>query len=214
MPGGNERVLNELYEWVVKRGVEAANKTMRTIQQALGLTFAPVAAVQWVDVERVEANDYNPNKVAKNEMKLLEVSIKHDGYTQPVVAVYDKNRDRYTIVDGFHRYLIMKTSQEIREKYRGLLPVVVLNKAPKERMAATIRHNRARGKHTITSMGYLVSQMVVEGATDEEICNELGIEPDELVRLKHKTGVAALFKDREYSKSWKTVKQIEEENRG
>lgn len=202
-----------LCEEVQEKGVEVMNDAVKALRDAAGLSEAPVAAVQWVDIEKVKANSYNPNQVAKNELKLLEISIDHDGYTQPVVVVYDEVKDRYVIVDGYHRYTVMRSSEKIRHKYNGKLPVVVLNKSPKERMAATVRHNRARGKHSINGMGQLVVSMLKEGATDEEVCNELGLEADELVRLKHMTGVAALFKDREYGKSWKTTTQMKEEKK-
>lgn len=207
-----EEAVSELCELIGSEGPQVANKAMRRVQKALDLDFAPVAAVQWVDIEHVTQNQYNPNQVAKNELKLLEISIDHDGMTQPVVTVWDEEHKRYIIVDGFHRYLVMKTSPKLRRRYHGLLPVVVIDKSPKERMASTVRHNRARGKHAVGGMGKLVMEMVKEGASDSEICNELGLEPDELVRLKHSTGVAALFKGREYSKSWKTVKQMRVEN--
>jgi len=194
-------------EAIGEDGVEALNEISRVSSAAAGLRHSPVSAVQWVPIDDVIANDYNPNQVAKNELKLLALSIDHDGYTQPVVAVYDADHKKYVIVDGFHRYLTMKTNRTIRERYHDLLPVVVLNKSVNERMAATVRHNRARGKHTINGMGYLVAQLRDKGWNDAEVCNEIGLEPDELVRLEHMTGVAELFKDREYNKSWETVKQ-------
>src|SRR3990167_5991154 len=116
------------------------------------LPSEPVSHVQWVPLAKVEANDYNPNVVAKNELRLLYLSIKEDGYTQPVVTVYDGERDRYIIVDGFHRYLVLKYHDDIRERTGGLLPIVVIDKGINDRMASTIRHNRARGKHNIAGM--------------------------------------------------------------
>ena len=169
----------------------------------------PIDNVRWVPVEKVQANDYNPNSVATNEMRLLYVSISHDGYTQPVVTIYDESLDKYIIVDGFHRYTIMRTNKDIYEMNKGLLPIVVLNKDINDRMASTVRHNRARGKHSTAGMGQIVFNMLQNGMNDDAICNELGLEVEELVRLKHITGFSKLFKDTEYGKSWETTQQIE-----
>lgn len=169
----------------------------------------PVNRVQWVDVDKVQANDYNPNSVATIEMKLLYTSIKHDGYTQPVVTIYDKNIDKYVIIDGFHRYLTCKTHDDIREKNHGRLPVVVLDKDINDRMASTVRHNRARGKHSIKGMSSIVFGMLDNGWEDHDICEELGMEAEELLRLKHITGFSKLFADADYKKAWESKKQIQ-----
>ena len=168
----------------------------------------PVDNVQWIDINKVVANDYNPNSVALNEMRLLYMSIKNDGYTQPVVTIYDKEQDVYVIVDGFHRHLVMKNYKDIAERTQNKLPIVVINKQINDRMASTVRHNRARGKHSVDGMGNMVFQMLDNGWGDERICNELGLEAEELVRLKHITGFSKLFEDTEYKKSWETKKQI------
>ena len=168
----------------------------------------PVASVRFVPIEQVEANDYNPNIVAKNELHLLYMSIKADGYTQPIVTVYDAERDKYVLVDGFHRYLVMKYHADIREPRGGLLPCVVIDKSINDRMASTIRHNRARGKHNINGMANLVFRMLDGGMDDEDICRELGMEADELIRLKYVTGFAKLFENVEYSKAWETRRMI------
>lgn len=167
----------------------------------------PVAHVQFVPVEKVHANNYNPNAVASNEMKLLYTSILHDGYTQPVVTIYDEEKDRYVIVDGFHRYTVMRVNKDIYEANGGLLPIVVLDKGINDRMASTVRHNRARGKHSIEGMGNIVLGMLKNGWRDEEVCNELGMEPEELLRLKHITGFSKLFKDVEYRRAWEARSQ-------
>ena len=169
----------------------------------------PVNYVRWVPIEKVHANDYNPNSVAKNEMRLLYVSILHDGYTQPVVTVYDEKQDQYVIVDGFHRYTTMRLNKDIADRNNGLLPVVVIDKSINDRMASTVRHNRARGKHSVSGMASMVFQMLENGWADEAICAELGVEPDELVRLKHVTGFSKLFENVEYRKAWETKRQIE-----
>ena len=168
----------------------------------------PINNVIWVDINKVRANDYNPNTVAGVEMKLLYTSIKHDGLTQPVVTVYDKDSDKYIIVDGFHRYFTVKSNQDLLDSTEGKLPIVVISKDINDRMAATVRHNRARGKHTISGMSSMVFSMLDNGWSDADICNELGMEADELVRLKHITGFSKLFKNAEYSKAWKERNQI------
>jgi hypothetical protein len=156
----------------------------------------------------VQANDYNPNSVASQEMHLLYTSILHDGYTQPVVTIYDEDIGKYVIIDGFHRYFTCKNNDDIRERNKGRLPVVVLEKDINDRMASTVRHNRARGKHSIGGMSSMVFSMLDNGWLDEDICNHLGMEPDELLRLKHITGFSKLFADAEYNKAWTTKHQI------
>lgn len=128
--------------------------------------------------------------------------------TQPVVTVYDEKKDQYVIVDGFHRSFCMRTYKELYDKNHGLLPVVVLEKDIRDRMASTVRHNRARGKHSVGGMGVLVKELSDKGWEDSAICNELGLEPDELIRLKHTTGVSALFKDKEFSRTYEEDYQV------
>lgn len=169
----------------------------------------PVDNIHWVPVENVTANDYNPNSVAKNEMRLLKTSIMHDGYTQPVVTIWDETKQKYVIVDGFHRYLTMKTNEDVQAMTGGYLPIVVIKKDINDRMASTVRHNRARGKHSITGMAQMVFSMLDNGWSDEDICAELGLEADELIRLKHVTGFSKLFENVEYRKSWETQRQIQ-----
>jgi len=167
----------------------------------------PVAHVRWVPIEKVRANSYNPNQVAPNELRLLHLSITADGYTQPVVTFHDEDADTYEIVDGFHRYLVMKRHADIRERTGGLLPVVVIDKPLEDRMASTVRHNRARGKHSVGGLANVVFGMLDGGRSDEEVCTALGMEVDELVRLKHVTGFAKLFDDVEYRRAWETRRQ-------
>jgi ParB-like chromosome segregation protein Spo0J len=168
----------------------------------------PVDFIQWVEIDKVLPNDYNPNSVAKIEMGLLYKSIKHDGYTQPIVTIYDEKQDKYIIVDGFHRYFTCLMNPDIKERNKGMLPIVVIKKDINERMAATVRHNRARGAHSITGMSSMVFQMLDNGWADEEICNHLGMEAEELLKLKHITGFSKLFQNIEYKKSWQTARQI------
>lgn len=163
---------------------------------------SPVYNVKSVHIEQVTANDYNPNSVAPPEMALLETSIWEDGYTQPVVVVYDAENDKYVVVDGFHRYCTLRDSKRIYEREQGMLPVVVLDKEMHDRMASTIRHNRARGTHNIELMSTIVAELVEMGKGDRWICQHIGMSPDELLRLKQITGVAALFQNQDFSESW------------
>lgn len=168
----------------------------------------PIHEIKWIPIDQVEANDYNPNAVAKNEMRLLHNSISHDGYTQPVVTIYDEKRDKYVIVDGFHRYTIMRLNKDISDSTGGLLPCVVIHSDINERMASTIRHNRARGKHSVQGMANIVFNMLQNGISDEDICNDLGLEKDELIRLKHVTGFSKLFEEIDYSRAWETDRMV------
>lgn len=169
----------------------------------------PVDLIRYVPVEKVQANDYNPNTVATNELKLLYTSVSHDGYTQPVVTIYDGNLKKYIIVDGFHRYFTLKNNEDLMEKNSGRIPIVVIEKDINDRMASTIRHNRARGKHSVTGMSDIVFNMLDNGWTDAQICNELGMEIDELIKLKHITGFSKLFENVKYKKAWETKRQIQ-----
>jgi hypothetical protein len=132
-----------------------------------------------------------------------------NGYTQPIVTIFDKENDCFVIVDGFHRYFVMKNNQDIYDMNHGLLPIVVINSHINDRMASTVRHNRARGKHSVTGMSSMVFSMLENGWEDSQICNELGMEAEELLKLKHITGFSKLFQNVEYQKSWETKRQIE-----
>lgn len=191
--------------------IEEINEIISTLYENSPMKHNPVARIQFIDVDMIEPNDYNPNAVAKQEMKLLETSIDHDGYTQPTVTIWDEQKQKYVIIDGFHRYYVMKTSKLINERNGGKLPIVILDKNINERMASTVRHNRARGKHSLTGMGNIVISMANNGMSDEEICNELGLEPDELVRLKYTTGIDKLFGNNDYTQAKKMDYQIERE---
>lgn len=163
---------------------------------------SPVYDVKRIHIDKIRANAYNPNSVAPPEMKLLETSIWEDGYTMPIVCYYIPEEDVYEIVDGYHRYTTMKTSKRIFEREGGYLPLVVIEKDISNRMASTIRHNRARGSHSIELMSNIVSDLVNSGMSDAWILKHIGMDKDELLRLKQITGIAALFKDVEFSKSW------------
>lgn len=171
-------------------------------------TEEPVDLVEWIPIERMVANDYNPNSVATNEMRLLYHSIMSDGFTQPTVCVYDEEKDLYVLIDGFHRFTTTRLNKDLRDRLHGCVPAVVLTKGMNDRMAATIRHNRARGKHSMGGMSNMVFKMLDQGMSDEAICHELGMEADELIRLKHVTGFSKLFEDVEYRQAWETRKQV------
>lgn len=172
--------------------------------------LSPVYGVRAVPISKVKANDYNPNAVAPPEMALLETSIWEDGFTQPVVTYYDHETDTYIVVDGFHRYRTLKESKRIFEREKGLLPVVVIDKEIGDRMASTIRHNRARGSHNIELMSNIVAELVEMGKGDRWICTHIGMSVDELLRLKQITGVAALFANRDFSESWEAEDMVDE----
>ncbi len=162
---------------------------------------SPVYKVRAVPVEKVVANSYNPNVVAPPEMKLLEVSIWDDGFTSPCVCYHVPEEDIYELVDGYHRYMVMKTSKRIYERERGLLPVTVIEKDLSNRMASTIRHNRARGTHNIELMSHIVSELSKSGMSDAWIQRNIGMDRDEILRLKQISGLAELFSNKEFSLS-------------
>jgi ParB-like chromosome segregation protein Spo0J len=165
---------------------------------------SPVYSVMSIPLEKIQANSYNPNSVAPPEMKLLEISIWEDGYTMPIVCYYLKDVDKYEIVDGYHRYTVMLTSERVREREGGCLPVVVIDKNIDNRMASTIRHNRARGTHSVELMSNIVSELTKAGMSDMWIMKHIGMDKDELLRLKQITGLADLFKDQDFSNAWES----------
>lgn len=163
----------------------------------------PVDNVLWVKADRVRANDYNPNKVAPPEMKLLTLSIRADGLTQPVVTMAED--EGYQVIDGFHRNRVIKEAKDVHESTHGYEPIVRIKQdrtGQADRMASTIRHNRARGKHGVMPMSDIVAALVQLGWNDEQIGKELGMDGDEVLRLKQNTGLPELFKDQPYGKAW------------
>lgn len=172
--------------------------------------ISPVYNVMRVHMDKLQANSYNPNSVAPPEMKLLETSIWEDGYTMPIVCYYLQSVDRYEIVDGYHRYTVMKTSDRIFKRENGMLPIVVIDKDESNRIASTIRHNRARGSHNIELMSNIIEELVGSGMSDGWIMKHIGMDRDELLRLKQITGIAALFKDSEFSEAWKDETNFDE----
>ena len=172
---------------------------------------SPIYNVIAVPIEKIEPNTYNPNAVAPPEMRLLYDSIKEDGYTMPIVCYYDEERDVFIIVDGFHRYRVMKEHKDIYERENGMLPVSVIQKSLDNRMASTIRHNRARGSHDVDLMSNIVRELHELGRSDAWISKHLGMDKDEILRLKQITGLAALFKDVEFGMSWEPKLELDEE---
>lgn len=172
---------------------------------------SPVYEVIPVPIEKIKPNTYNPNAVAPPEMRLLYESIKADGFTMPIVCYYSKSNDIYVIVDGFHRYRVMLEHQDIYEREKGMLPVSVIHKPLDQRMASTVRHNRARGNHDVDLMSNIVKELHELGRSDAWISRHLGMDRDEILRLKQITGLAALFKDVKFGSAWKPVEDENED---
>ncbi len=183
--------------------VEVINEFKKVLHECSPMRTEPVDCVLWVPCDDVQANDYNPNSVAPPEMQLLELSILEDGYTQPIVTfLTDDGRE---VVDGFHRNRVGKESESVKERVMGYLPVVTINESrgdKGDRMAATIRHNRARGKHKVEAMSEIVMDLKRRNWSDAKIAKNLGMEPDEVLRLSQISGLADMFKDREFSEAW------------
>lgn len=171
------------------------------------MSRSPAYNVIPVPIEKVKPNDYNPNAVAPPEYELLYDSIREDGYTMPVVCYHDEDKDEYIIVDGFHRYRIMLDHDDIRAREGGMLPVTVIDKPIDCRMASTIRHNRARGSHNVDLMSNIIAELHELGRSDAWISKHLGMDEDEILRLKQITGLAALFKDVRFGRAWEPVEE-------
>ncbi|EGO5074392.1 ParB-like nuclease domain-containing protein [Enterococcus faecalis] len=167
--------------------------------------LSPVYNVKRVPINKIQANDYNPNTIAPTELKLLEQSIFADGYTMPIVCYYFEEKDCYEIVDGYHRFLVMKNSDKIAKREEYHLPVVVIDKPVSDRIASTIRHNRARGTHSIDAMVEIVRNLTEAGLSDEWIIKNIGMDKNELLRLKQISGLAILFKEREFTQAWEDI---------
>lgn len=210
-----KKTLEEIIELLqsspsVIQKVELLNEVRRKLWEVSPFKSEPVDCVEWVPGYKVEANEYNPNSVAPPEMKLLERSIKEDGYTQPIVAW--KKSEMYEVVDGFHRNRVGKESKAVNKRVQNYLPLVVINEGREDlgdRMASTIRHNRARGKHKVEAMSEIVLDLKRRNWSDEKIARELGMDADEVLRLTQITGLAEMFKDRDFSEAW-TVNSINE----
>lgn len=197
----------------LEKKVTAINKLREMLHEHSPFKAEPVDCVLWVPAEDVQANDYNPNTVAPPEMKLLQHSIQEDGYTQPIVAW--KNEGKVEVVDGFHRNRVGRECKDVRDRIHGYLPVTIINDARLERgdrIASTIRHNRARGKHKVQAMSDIVVELKRRNWSDEKICKNLGMDQDEVLRLCQITGLAELFSDQGFSKSWDVEGSINPED--
>lgn len=183
--------------------VSAINEIRQSIHERSPFSSEPVDYVKWVKNDLVISNDYNPNSVAPPEMKLLEHSILKDGYTQPIVSW--ERKGEIEVVDGFHRHRVGKESKDVNERVHGYLPVVGIKNtrtSREDRMAATVRHNRARGKHGVGSMSEMVVELKRRNWSDNKIAKELGMDQDEVLRLCQITGMVEVFTDESFSQAW------------
>lgn len=196
-------IIDELNSMELSDKVEAINNIKEELKKISPFINEPVDSVQWVKEELVIANDYNPNTVAPPEMELLHTSIQEDGYTQPIV-VYQHD-GIYEVVDGFHRNRVGKEYKDIHDRIHGYLPVTIINDDRHEkadRIASTIRHNRARGKHRVEAMSDIVIELKRRNWSDTKIAKELGMDADEVLRLTQITGLAEMFSDKDFSEAW------------
>jgi len=185
--------------------VNKINEIRLELQKYSPFKNEPVDCVLWVKNDSVGANDYNPNSVAPKEMELLETSIVNDGYTQPIVTWQPANQDTLEVIDGFHRNRVGKESKVVQERIKGYLPVVTIKESRtgrNDRISSTIRHNRARGKHKIESMSDIVIELARRNWSDDKIANNLGMDSDEVLRLKQISGLVDMFADADFSKAW------------
>ena len=205
--------LDALYDFEVSEQIEIINRLKIALHKRSPFAAEPVDCVIWVPGNGVASNDYNPNSVAPPEMKLLEHSITEDGYTQPIVAWQADGAVGYEVIDGFHRNRVGKECAKVKERVLGYLPITVVNadrhdKA--DRIAATIRHNRARGKHKVEAMSDIVVELKKRNWTDEKISQNLGMDKDEILRLCQITGLAEVFSDQQFSRAWNAEGQVTE----
>jgi ParB-like chromosome segregation protein Spo0J len=208
-----EKIKNEIAELLTDKTlsekINYINELREAIHNESPFKNEPVDYVKWVLAEDVIANDYNPNKVAPPEMELLEISIMNDGYTQPVVTF--PNNGKIEVVDGFHRTRVSKESKIVRERVLGYTPTVIIRKEQSnknDRIASTIRHNRARGKHQVDAMSEIILELKNRNWKNERIARELGMDEEEILRLCQITGLQDIFKDDDFSKSWESSDSI------
>lgn len=197
-------IINHLNSLNEDDKVSEINKLKIMLHEISPFKNEPVDCVLWVKNNLVHQNDYNPNSVAPPEMELLRLSISNDGYTQPIVSMPDDDGG-YEVIDGFHRHRVGKECKDIQARVHGYLPLVRIRKTQEDktdRMASTIRHNRARGVHKVESMAEIVVELKRRFWNDDKIAKELGMDSDEVLRLTQVTGLAALFQDKEFSEAW------------
>lgn len=186
--------------------INAHNEIKKQLHAISPFKNEPVDCVIWVKSNSVAANEYNPNSVAPPEMQLLEVSILNDGYTQPIVTWMEN--DRREIIDGFHRSRVAKESSVVSERIFGYMPVVTANESQTDknnRIASTIRHNRARGKHAVSAMTDIVIELKKRNWSEERIGKELGMDEDEILRLCQISGLAEAFENDDFSAAWESA---------
>lgn len=200
-----EFIDNDLSKMNLDDKVDTINQIKVMLHDASPFSTEPVDCVVWVKNDSVHANDYNPNSVAPPEMELLRLSIANDGYTQPIVSMMDEGKDTREVIDGFHRNRVGKECEDIQNRVHGYLPVVTIRDSQKgmnDRVASTIRHNRARGKHRVDSMSDIVVDLKKRNWSPSKISKELGMDSDEVLRLAQMSGLTEMFKDKEFSKAW------------
>jgi len=207
-------IINSLRYLSLDEKVDIINEIKLLLHSASPFNTEPVDCVLWVKNDSVKANDYNPNSVAPPEMELLRLSISNDGYTQPIVSM-DNNDGTREVIDGFHRNRVGKECQDIQSRVHGYLPVVTIRESQKgqnDRVASTIRHNRARGKHKVESMSDIVVDLKRRNWSDEKISKELGMDRDEVLRLTQISGLTEMFQDKDFSMAWEPeLEQYEDE---
>jgi hypothetical protein len=207
-----KKLLNEIISnQQVSEKILTINEIREFIHELSPFKNEPVDFVKWIPAENVTANDYNPNKVAPPEMELLEISIMNDGYTQPVVT-FPKENNMVEVVDGFHRTRVSKESKIVRQRVLGYTPTVIIRKEQQDkndRIASTIRHNRARGKHQIDAMSEIVLELKNRNWKNERIARELGMDEEEILRLCQISGLQDIFKDEDFSRSWESSDSID-----
>ena len=208
--------LSEVIRKIQKLGLDERVKYLNAVRKELSehspFQSEPVDCIQWIPMSEVQANDYNPNNVAPPEMELLRLSIMADGYTQPIVG--SREDDRIVVVDGFHRNRVGRECPDVAERIKGYLPVVQIRTEQtdrSDRMASTVRHNRARGKHSIDGMAEIVLELKRRNWSSEKIGKQLGMDPDEVLRLAQITGLADALKDNEFSEAWEAIIDIDDE---
>lgn len=205
-----KELLTELSSLSEDEKIDMLNDFKREMHKVSPMNTEPVDCVIWIKSNQVHANDYNPNSVAAPEMELLKISVLADGYTQPVVTSLDEN-SQFEVVDGFHRTRICKETPIVSKRVKGRIPIVLIREEctkKEDRIASTIRHNRARGKHQVSAMSDIILDLARRGWNDEKIALNLGMSPDEVLRLKQITGLAELFADKDFSKAWEAVDSL------
>ena len=206
-----QRLIEQMHLYLqtltLEEKIDALNEFRQALHEESPFKDQPVDCVLWVKEEQVFPNNYNPNNMAPQEKRLLTKSLENDGFTQPIV-VFEKKDKRFEIVDGFHRHLLSQSKAALKKRFHGYVPVAQLehnDHSLSTRMAATIRHNRARGRHQISAMSEIVRELSQLGWSDEKMAQELGMDADEVLRLKQINGLCEMFGNRQFSQAW-TVK--------